>query len=146
MCESGIDKVLREGQPAQVKAWAAWYADLCETAGSVLLGRLDDALGFYDRGISVSETASAIAAGFTVDDYQEELDRMALERPEAQGPEWPDLTETIRDERDRDLEVAAVAAEANVADLGQRLAVEPAPRVRRPSMSVKFHVGSSWSG
>ena len=150
----------------KLKSWDQWYAELAGMAGSVLLGRYGEALEFYERGISVSDAASAIAAGLTVEDYQEELDRVYLEAPEV-GPEWPDLTGALVDEHERelerlsaeglaalgadpneDLEVAAAQAERDVADLGLRLREdrEPAPRGRRPSMSARPYVGSSWSG
>ena len=215
MSEDRVKRVLREGFEVPVKAWVEWYAELSEGAGSMLLGRYAEAREFYDRGISVSEAASAIAAGLTVEDYQEELDRMSLEAPEV-VPEWPDLTENLFDERDRELEAqvaeveglrdlekleaeteraladldealealeaGAVRAEGDVEDLGLRLESVPAeapalseaelerqirtleaetelmiraaeanrpdlaPRGRRPSLSARHHVGSSFSG
>lgn len=112
-----------EKRQAERERWARWYEKFAELGGSRIVGSFGEAREFFDLGITPQEAIQALDAGFTVAELEAELEaaRDYLEaEAELEGlraDERPDLRETDRDERARDLERLEAESEAAIAAL-----------------------------
>lgn len=122
----------------RIVLWARWYEHLAALGGIEILGSFAEARAFFDLAVSPADALSAMRAG---------LDAADLDLEVAEALEDPGYSLAEDRKRQREAEAMAArtelivrAAEANRPDLA------PDPVCRRPSLSARAYIGSSWSG